>query len=199
MVYRVAMVARPPTDRRPDGLDVDHVQIVARLLAETRDAAQAQAQPGEGDNATVIGFQSWTRSCFKIREQERLVDWLTVIDASANFTFLIDGRPVRFFHGDAEASLASRRLATHTEFRVCQRYLFDVPTLARFVIETDSAGYAARVLLRTYTFDGAPTGDAFVCWTAPDDSTRSGIRRTSTPPRESHSREIAETPSQADG
>lgn len=89
------------------GLTEDRLLFIARVLAGVRDRVRLQLQPEEGDlyfGQWVSGTQAHARTAYEINRLAESGDypWLEIVDRGMQFTFKIDGVPIRIFRGEPE-------------------------------------------------------------------------------------------------
>ncbi len=82
----------------------DRLRTCALLLAHARRDAVKLASPELGDDTWSIGCRAYAFGKQRLqRAAERgTYNWLTVLDQSHHFVFLIEDVPVRFFRGQAD-------------------------------------------------------------------------------------------------
>ena len=102
-VQIVAPSAVLPWDIHP-ALTEDRLRVCASLLANARRDAVQLARPELGDDPWSVGCRAYAFGRQRLRRavEQRIHNWLTVLDESLSFTFAIDGIPVRFFRGAAD-------------------------------------------------------------------------------------------------
>jgi hypothetical protein len=142
------------------------LRILGDALARARNSAQADAQPELGDKGWGTGCRAYERQCFAISSLEQEHRWLHVVDDGMEFLFTVAGLPIRFFHGSAARAPAKHRIQSIVE-REQYRLFGDATedTVFRFVLETDSKGFASRVVLIRTAPDGDRIGEPEVVWT----------------------------------
>jgi hypothetical protein len=96
-----------PWDFHP-ALTQERLRLCARLLANARRDAVALAAYEMGDDSWSVGCRAYA---FGKQRLKRVADtrehsWLSVMDDSHHFVFLIDQVPVRFYRGFAEEPTA---------------------------------------------------------------------------------------------
>ena len=99
----IAPSARLPWDLHP-ALTEDRLRICARLLANARRDAIAMASYELGDDGWSVGCRAFAFGRQRLRRvaESGVHPWLTVLDESHHFVFLIDKVPVRFYRGPAD-------------------------------------------------------------------------------------------------
>ena len=92
-----------PRDIHP-ALTEDRLRTCALLLVHARRDAVKLASPELGDDTWSIGCRAYAFGKQRLqRAAERgTYNWLTLLDQSHHFVFLIENVPVRFFRGQAD-------------------------------------------------------------------------------------------------
>ena len=95
--------SRLPWDFHP-ALTEARLRLCARLLANARRDALALAAYEMGDDGWSVGCRAYAFGKQRLRRAaaSRVHDWLSVLDDSHHFVFLVEGVPVRFYRGFAE-------------------------------------------------------------------------------------------------
>ena len=85
-------------------LTEERLRICARLLANARRDAVAMARYELGDDSWSVGCRAYAFGKQRLRRaaSARVHSWLSVMDDSHHFVFLIEKVPVRFYRGFAE-------------------------------------------------------------------------------------------------
>ena len=94
---------RPPWDIHP-ALSEDRLRACALLLAHARRDAVRLAAYDMGDDSWSVGCRAYAFGRQRLRRaaQRGTYNWLTVLDESHHFVFLIEDVPVRFYRGSAD-------------------------------------------------------------------------------------------------
>lgn len=159
-----------PWDLHPS-LTEERLAAAARLLVRGRADALAMADPWAGDDAWSIGCRAYSFSRNQVRRaaESGRFPWLSVLDETHHFVFVIDGVPVRFFRGDADDP--TKRTLRQQEGEAQQLALAlggDAEGLMfRLALETEADGSVRRVVFlalrgeegRTECFWPVPLGD----------------------------------------
>jgi hypothetical protein len=98
---------RLPWDIHP-ALSEDRLRICARLLAHARRDAIRMASYEMGDTTWSVGCRAYAFGQQRLRRvaEKKTHNWLSVLDQSNHFVFLIQNVPVRFFRGSADEPTA---------------------------------------------------------------------------------------------
>ena len=103
----------PDTSRRlpweiHPALSEDRLRICARLLAHARRDAIRMASYEMGDTTWSVGCRAYAFGQQRMRRvaENKTYNWLSVLDHSHHFVFLIQDVPVRFFRGSADEPTA---------------------------------------------------------------------------------------------
>ena len=85
-------------------LTAERLRFCARLLANARRDAVRMASPEMGDDSWSVGCRAYAFGKQRLQRtaEGRTHNWLTVLDQSHHFVFLIENVPVRFFRGAAD-------------------------------------------------------------------------------------------------
>ena len=96
-----------PWDIHP-ALTEDRLRTCALLLAHARRDAVKMASFEMGDDTWSVGCRAYAfgRQRLKRAAERGTYNWLTVLDQSHHFVFLIENVPVRFFRGSADEPTA---------------------------------------------------------------------------------------------
>ena len=110
------MSRRLPWDIHP-ALSEDRLRICARLLAHARRDAIRMASYEMGDTTWSVGCRAYAFGQQRMRRvaEKRTYNWLSVLDQSNHFVFLIQDVPVRFFRGSADEPTARTLRRQHNE------------------------------------------------------------------------------------
>ncbi len=100
---RADQPSKLPWDFHPALTDA-RLRFCARLLANARRDALALAAYEMGDDGWSVGCRAYAFGKQRLRRAaaSRVHDWLSVLDDSHHFVFLVEGVPVRFYRGFAE-------------------------------------------------------------------------------------------------
>ena len=150
-------MASYPWEFHPD-LQAGRLQLIAKVLRDTRRGALAQHDPAAGDTAWSLGCTVYARSTQMLTRvgQELWSDWFEVIQEPLQFVFAIGKVPVRFYSGDAEDPQPKH-------LRPCQPEMIQLALLQedaakdliwRIAVETDMGSDVERVVLLGKTTDG---------------------------------------------
>ncbi|WP_158743989.1 hypothetical protein [Acidisphaera sp. L21] len=160
--------ARLPWDFHPS-LTEERLRLCARLLANARRDALALAAYDMGDDSWSVGCRAYAFGKQRLR---RVADagghaWLTVLDDSHHFVFLIDQVPVRFYRGLADDPTVRTLRRQEAEARQLGLALGDdaAEGLAfRLAVETNGQGGVERVVFLALRGEG---GNAECAWPIP--------------------------------
>ncbi|TLU71186.1 hypothetical protein [Lichenicoccus roseus] len=94
---------RPPWEIHP-ALTEDRLRACALLLAHARRDAVRLAAYDMGDDSWSVGCRAYAFGRQRLRRaaERGTYNWLTVLDESHHFVFLIEDVPVRFYRGSAD-------------------------------------------------------------------------------------------------
>ncbi|WP_135467946.1 hypothetical protein [Crenalkalicoccus roseus] len=140
-----------PWDLHPS-LTAERLQVCARLLANARRDAIAMASHELGDDPWSIGCRAYAFSRHRLRRTAEAghYPWLSVLDESHHFVFLIDEVPVRFYRGPAEEPTDRTLRCQEVEARQLSlalgRQAEEDGLLFRFAVETGEGGRVERVV-----------------------------------------------------
>lgn len=139
-----------PWDLHP-ALTEDRLRVCARLLANARRDAFAMAAYEMGDDAWSVGCRAFSFGRQRVRRtaEAGIYNWLSVLDESQHFVFLIESVPVRFYRGAADDP--SPRALRRQEAEAQQLSLALGADAAeglvfRLALETDASGALERVV-----------------------------------------------------
>ncbi len=106
-------MSAPDTSRRlpweiHPALSEDRLRICARLLVHARRDAIRMASYEMGDTTWSVGCRAYAFGQQRMRRvaENKTYNWLSVLDHSHHFVFLIQDVPVRFFRGSADEPTA---------------------------------------------------------------------------------------------
>ena len=107
---------RLPWEIHP-ALSEDRLRICARLLAHARRDAIRMASYEMGDTTWSVGCRAYAFGQQRMRRvaENRTYNWLSVLDQSSHFVFLIQDVPMRFFRGSADEPTARTLRRQHNE------------------------------------------------------------------------------------
>lgn len=139
------MKTKTPWEFHED-LSRDRLQLVAKILRDTRNSTLTKFDAAAGDGAWSLGCTIYERSANMITAaaDDGLLPWLKIIEPPLRFVFTIGDVPVRFYRGDAEAAPGYHlNLAPSEQLQL--GFAFNdarVDLIWRFVVETNIANEA---------------------------------------------------------
>lgn len=139
---------KQPWDFHED-LTFERLQLVAKLLRDTRRDTLMLHDPTAGDTAWSLGCRVYARSTEMLLRAAQQWPWISIIQSNLEFIFQIGTVPLRFFHGDAERPALSRLHAVEAEVRQL-RFAFGktrTDLVWRIVVETNIAGEVEDIVL----------------------------------------------------
>lgn len=150
-------MAKYPWEFHPD-LQAGRLQLVAKVLRDTRKGALATHDAAAGDTAWSLGCTVYARSTQMLMRigQDLWKDWFRVVEEPLQFVFAIGDVPVRFFTGDPEEPGGKH-------LKLCPPEMIQLGLLQedgaadlmwRVVVEPDVGSSVARVVLIGMTRDG---------------------------------------------
>ena len=159
-----------PWDFHP-ALTEDRLRLCARLLANARRDAVALAAYEMGDDSWSIGCRAYAFGKQRLKRvaASRNHSWLSVMDDSHHFVFLIEQVPVRFYRGFAEEPTVRtlRRQEAEAEQLGLALGLDAAEGLVfRLAIETGLSGHVERVVFLALRGE---EGHAECAWPVPLD------------------------------
>ena len=159
---------RLPWEFHP-ALTEERLRICGRLLANARRDAVAMAAYEMGDDSWSVGCRAYAfgKQRLKRAATSRVHSWLSVMDDSHHFVFLIEKVPVRFYRGFAEEPTARtlRRQEAESQQLGMALGIDEADGLVfRFAIETGVTGNVERVVFLALRGDA---GCAECAWQVP--------------------------------
>ena len=163
----------PSTPRLPwefhPALTEERLRICGRLLANARRDAVAMAVYEMGDDSWSVGCRAYAfgKQRLKRAATSRVHSWLSVMDDSHHFVFLIEKVPVRFYRGFAEEPTVRtlRRQEAEAQQLGLALGIDEADGLVfRFAIETGVTGNVERVVFLALRGDA---GYAECAWQVP--------------------------------
>ena len=145
----------PPSPRLPwefhPALTEERLRVCGRLLANARRDAVAMAAYELGDDSWSVGCRAYAFGKQRLRRvaRARVHPWLSVMDDSHHFVFLIEKVPVRFYRGFAEEPTVRtlRRQEAESQQLGLALGIDEADGLVfRFAIETGITGNVERVV-----------------------------------------------------
>ena len=136
---------RLPWDIHP-ALSEDRLRVCARLLAHARRDAIRLASYEMGDTPWSIGCRAYAFGQQRMRRtaENKTYNWLSVLDQSHHFVFLIENVPVRFFRGSADEPTT----------RTLRRQQNEAEQLSMALGEEVAAGLMFRLALEAEAAEG---------------------------------------------
>jgi hypothetical protein len=141
----------PPWEVNP-ALTLDRLRVITDIIVRVRREVAESTDYEEGDGFFGLwapGSRVHARLAHHIKRTatSRLYPWLTIVNQGLQFTFAIDGVPVRIYRGEAERPSRGARKVSLLE-HVKQQELFDLglitkPDLSwawRIAVETEPDG-----------------------------------------------------------
>ena len=138
-----------PWDYHED-LSLDRLQLVAKVLRDTRRDTVALHDPAAGDTSWSLGCRVYARSTEMLtRVADSLWPWLIIVQSSLEFVFKVGAVPLRFFHGDANRPDAQHLKVVEAEARQLGFAFGDasVDLVWRIVVESNIAGEAEDIVI----------------------------------------------------
>ena len=164
----VLPLPRLPWEFHP-ALTEERLRICGRLLANARRDAVAMAAYELGDDSWSVGCRAYAFGKQRLRRAAtaRVHPWLSVMDDSHHFVFLIEEVPVRFYRGFAEEPTVRtlRRQEAESQQLGLALGINEADGLVfRFAIETGVTGNVERVVFLALRGD---EGYAECAWQVP--------------------------------
>lgn len=133
-----------------EDLSLDRLQLVAKILRDSRHNTLLLHDPGGGDTPWSLGCRIYARSAEMLaRAAGTTCAWLRVITPPLEFVFAIGEVPVRFYRGDADNPDGQ-----HLRVSDAEAHQFNlafgsgaVDLRWRIVLETDATGETERAVL----------------------------------------------------
>lgn len=177
-------MAKCPWDYQPD-LKPGYLQLVAKVLRDTRNTCLIEHNTAAGDTPWVFGTKVYGRSCeMLMRASEAMwTDWFRVVKPPLEFVFAIGSVPVRYYSGDPrDPGGRHTKLCAPEMYQLDLLHRSDTPDLIwRIVVDPEISGDTARVVLVGMTDDGTiecfyeiPDDGVVVLFQSPDPSKESG-------------------------
>jgi hypothetical protein len=150
-------------------LTEERLRICGRLLANARRDAVALAKYEMGDDSWSVGCRAYAfgKQRLKRAATSRVYEWLSVMNDSHHFVFLIENVPVRFYRGFAEEPTVRtlRRQESEAQQLGLALGIDEADGLVfRFAIETGVTGNVERVVFLALRGDD---GYAECAWQVP--------------------------------
>jgi len=164
----VPSARRFPWEFHP-ALTEERLRICGRLLANARRDAVAMAAYEMGDDSWSVGCRAYAfgKQRLKRAASSRIHSWLSVMDDSHHFVFLIEQVPIRFYRGFAEEPTVRtlRRQEAEAQQLGLALGIDEADGLVfRFAIETGVTGNVERVVFLALRGD---EGYAECAWQVP--------------------------------
>jgi hypothetical protein len=147
------------------GLTKKRLSAVASFMRDARNGAIPLHDPNSGDSAWSLGCRIYARTCFALRKQSEINDWLSVLQESEalRFTFSIGRVPLKFYRGDVGDAPGHCKVISDAE-SAARQLLLDLGEIAlddlllRLVVKTDLQGRTIGVVLTELDNAGRLTG-----------------------------------------
>jgi hypothetical protein len=164
----VPSAPRLPWEFHP-ALTEERLRICGRVLANARRDAVAMAAYEMGDDSWSVGCRAYAfgKQRLKRAASSRVHTWLSVMDDTQHFIFLIEKVPVRFYRGFAEEPTVRtlRRQEAEAQQLGLALGIDEADGLVfRFAIETGVTGNVERVVFPALRGD---EGTAECAWQVP--------------------------------
>lgn len=142
--------SRLPWEFHP-ALTEERLRTCARLLANARRDAVAMASYDMGDDGWSVGCRAYAfgKRRLKRAASSHVHAWLSVMDDSHHFVFLIDRVPVRFYRGPADGPTVRTLRRQEAEAQQLGLALGDEKAeglIFRLAIETGLTGNVERIV-----------------------------------------------------
>lgn len=120
-------------------LTEDRLRVCALLLAHARRDAVKMASFEMGDDTWSVGCRAYAFGRQRLRRaaERGTYNWLTLLDQSHHFVFLIETVPVRFFRGSADEPTS----------RTLRRQIIEAQQLSMALGEAQAEGLVFRLAL----------------------------------------------------
>jgi len=142
-------------------LSADRLQLIAKVLRDSRRDTILLHDPGAGDTSWSLGCRIYARSADKLlRAGADLWPWLKVISPPLEFIFSVGEVPLRFFHGDSDHPKGQHLRVANAEAHQLD-FAFGngaVDLIWRLCVETNAAGETDQIVLI-----GSSTGGEIAC------------------------------------
>jgi hypothetical protein len=139
-------------------LDEEALSVVGKLLLSIRRNVAARQQPNEGDSTWGLGCCTYERFKYQtIRlEQQKTYPWLGVVNVGKEFSFSINGCPIRQYKGDSENPPAKQiERAREQQLKLFPDQAINDPDWHWLLaVETDGHGVGIRVVVLQAHADG---------------------------------------------
>ena len=150
MIPAMPAPLRLPWDIHP-ALAESRLKVCARLLTHARRDAVRLANFELGDTGWSVGCRAYAFGQQRIRRaaERGAYNWLSVLDLSNHFVFLLEDVPVRFYRGSAEDPTARTLRRQQNEAQQMDLALGEdhaAGLVFRLAIEADAAGGVERVV-----------------------------------------------------
>lgn len=151
-------MAKYPWDYQSD-LEAGRLQLIAKVLRDTRKGALARHDANAGDTSWGLGCAVYDRSCQMLMRAGEAMwqEWFQVVKQPLEFVFAIGNVPVRYYSGDP-------RDPGGKHIKLCAPEMYQLDMLRRedmldliwrIVVDPDIAGDVARIVLVGMTDKGA--------------------------------------------
>ena len=141
---------RLPWEIHP-ALEEGRLKVCARLLTHARRDAVRLANYEMGDTSWSVGCRAYAFGQQRIRRaaERGSYNWLSVLDLSNHFVFMLEDVPVRFFRGSAEEPTSRTLRRQQNEAQQLDLALGEdraAGLVFRLALEADPAGGVERVV-----------------------------------------------------
>lgn len=157
-----------PWDFQPD-LEAGRLQLIAKVLRDTRKGALARHDTVAGDTPWGFGCTVYDRSTQMLMRAGEAMwqDWFRVVKPPLEFVFAIGSVPVRYYSGDPrEPGGKHLKLCEPEMYQLDLLHRNDVPALIwRVVVDPDITGNVSRVVV----IGSTSTGTIECFYEIPDD------------------------------
>ena len=141
---------RLPWEIHP-ALAESRLRVCARLLTRARQDAVKRANYDLGDTSWSVGCRAYAFGQQRIRKaaERGVYNWLSVLDLSNHFVFMLEDVPVRFFRGSADEPTSRTLRRQQNEAQQMSLALGEDHAeglVFRLALEADAAGDVERVV-----------------------------------------------------
>ncbi|MBZ0158487.1 MAG: hypothetical protein K8I29_20000 [Alphaproteobacteria bacterium] len=125
---------------------------VARIIKDVRHRTLELYDPEEGDGVWSLGCRIYERTINSIEREAKKLVWLEIIRNGLYFVMLINGVPVRFYHGEVDNPNMRSLRRLYPELEVQQMEFPFAPSewFWRLVVETENDGRVLRIIIAQF-------------------------------------------------
>jgi len=139
---------KKPSELHPDLTD-ERIDLIGRLIAKVR--LENIESADERDDGWSLGCRAYKWCCSEIAALSTTTEWITVVNHTLKFIFMIGNVEVSFYKGEVEnpkSNISSRAQSNPELYQLSLLSNFEIPEklVCAFAVETDAEGLTTNIV-----------------------------------------------------